>query len=461
MEIAEALRWMGRGAWRAAGEVPLAAFVGAGGKTTSLFRSAHQLARKYRSVIVTVTTHLATSQLSLGDVTREIERTEQLEALFDDLPAGVVVVTGRPEGTRVGGPAPELLEALRSQCTRGGLPLLIEADGSKMMPLKAPAPYEPATPVWVNEVVVAANLSGIGKPLANPWVHRPERYAALSGLQQGETVSLASLETVLRHPHGGLQHIPPRARRTVLLTGARSPELQAAGQRLAAGLLQDFDSVLVSEVHLPEPEGEVLAVHERTAGIVLAGGESRRLGEPKQLLSWDGEPFVRRVARSALSAGLSPVVVVTGAFAEPVSAAVGDLPVTVVHNPDWAAGQSGSIRSGLSALPGQAGAALFLLVDQPQVSPAVIEALLGAHRRKLCAVTAPLVDGRRANPVLFDRVTFAELNELSGDTGGRAIFSRRTVEWLPWHDSRLLLDVDTPEDYRRLLDETRALRAEP
>jgi molybdenum cofactor cytidylyltransferase len=63
-----------------------------------------------------------------------------------------------------------------------------------------------------------------------------------------------------------------------------------------------------------------------------------------------------------------------------------------------------------------------------------------------------MVDGQRSNPVLFDRQTWGDFLSLTGDLGGRALFSRYPATWVPWHDSRLLLDIDTPEDYQRLID---------
>jgi molybdenum cofactor cytidylyltransferase len=69
-------------------------------------------------------------------------------------------------------------------------------------------------------------------------------------------------------------------------------------------------------------------------------------------------------------------------------------------------------------------------------------------------ITAPLVDGQRGNPVLWDRSTFSDLMKLEGDAGGRQLFSRLAIDYLPWHDSGVLLDVDTPEDYQRLIDAT-------
>ena len=84
----------------------------------------------------------------------------------------------------------------------------------------------------------------------------------------------------------------------------------------------------------------------------------------------------------------------------------------------------------------------------------MIRALMDTHTASLSPIVAPLVRmDRRANPVLFDRDTFPDLLALEGDVGGRAIFSKHRVEYLPWHDERLLLDVDTEADYRRLLAE--------
>jgi molybdenum cofactor cytidylyltransferase len=163
------------------------------------------------------------------------------------------------------------------------------------------------------------------------------------------------------------------------------------------------------------------------------------------------------VAKTALQAGLSPVVMVTGAQAQEIQAAVENLGLTVKYNQEWASGQASSIRAGIEALealsPFRAGAGIFLLADQPQLTTSVLRALVEKHAEGLYPVLAPMVMDQRANPVLFDRVTFSDLKALQGDVGGRAIFHKYPVEYLPWHDDRLLLDVDTPEMYRRLLSD--------
>jgi molybdenum cofactor cytidylyltransferase len=434
-------------------------FVGAGGKTTALFRLARELPPP---VIVSATTHLGVWQIPLADEHIIAKKPDDLKNLSL---RGVMLVTGEVEGQRTKGLDLDTISWLHEYCEKYSLPLLIEADGSRQKPLKVPGEHEPPIPEFARVVVVVAGLSGLGKALDEETVHRPEIFGRLGGLRPGEPVTPAALMRVLTHPAGGLKNIPTAAQRIALLNQADTPELQAQADSLAKSLLPAYASVIIANLNA----GKIHAVHEPIAGIILAAGGSLRFGQPKQLLDWRGEPFVRAVAKTALEAGLSPVVVVTGANAEKIGAAVQGLPVQIVHNQEWHSGQASSIRAGVSPLPfpppnpedlGEGdpqgrvgtGAAIFLLADQPQVTPTILHALVEEHAATLAPIVAPMVLDRRANPVLFDRVTFPDLMELKGDVGGRGIFSKHKVGYLPWHDDALLLDVDTPEHYQRLKD---------
>ncbi len=168
------------------------------------------------------------------------------------------------------------------------------------------------------------------------------------------------------------------------------------------------------------------------------------------LLLWRGKPLIRHVAETALASGLERVVVVTGAVDPPIREALAGLPVTFVHNAEWEQGQSTSLKAGIQALPVNTGAVLFLLSDQPFITPELLRGLVARRQATFAPVVAPRVAGRRANPVLFGRETFASLLALKGDTGGRAVLDRFPVELMDWADPNLLLDVDTTEDYERL-----------
>ncbi|MEI7989563.1 MAG: nucleotidyltransferase family protein, partial [Chloroflexota bacterium] len=117
----------------------------------------------------------------------------------------------------------------------------------------------------------------------------------------------------------------------------------------------------------------------------------------------------------------------------------------------WEKGQSGSLQTGLRALPDEVGAAVFLLADQPQIPVELILALLKKYSETGLPVIMPRSRERRGNPVLFARPAFNDLLTLEGDVGGRAILERYEIGEVIWEDPLFLLDVDTPEDYQRLL----------
>ena len=421
---------------------PRVAFVGAGGKTTAMFKVAQELS----PCIVTTTTHLGAWQANEANQHIVICKPEDVNQLEEIAFAGIILVTGEEKGNRLTSLSDENLAWLEQFCNYHFLPLLIEADGARQKPLKAPKEHEPVIPDFIDTVVVVAGLSGIGKPLNDKNIYNAELFAELGKMKEGKKVLSGNLIQVLVHEEGGLKNTPAKARKIAFLNQADTLELQAIGGRMANNLLDKFDSVVTGTL---QPSN--LQAFERPSAIILAAGTSSRFGAPKQLLDYHGKAFIRAVAKTALQANLSLVIIVTGAEDSKIRAALKDLPVEIVHNPNWKEGQSSSIRAGVKALPKSSGAAMFFLADQPQITGEVVRALVEEHQRTLNPVIAPMVEDRRANPVLFDRITFPTLLELEGDIGGRGIFSEFSPSYILWLDSALLLDVDFPKDYKKLL----------
>ena len=192
---------------------------------------------------------------------------------------------------------------------------------------------------------------------------------------------------------------------------------------------------------------------DRVAALILAAGASSRLGRPKQLLDWGGRALVRLAAETALAARLDPIVVVVGGAQAEVEAALADLPLRIVANPDYAAGQSTSLRAGIAALDPSADAVVVLLGDQPFVTAAIVGRLVAEWQASQAPIVAPVYAGQRGNPVLFARAMFPELLAIQGDQGARAVLAAdpSRIHPVAFDDPRPLADIDTLEDYERLL----------
>jgi molybdenum cofactor cytidylyltransferase len=226
--------------------------------------------------------------------------------------------------------------------------------------------------------------------------------------------------------------------------------------RLLAGLPVTEDDItgmgvgglLMEIVSRPQPREPAAITGARVAALVLAAGQSRRMGGPNKLLArFNGNPLVRRIAEEALASKADPVILVTGHKAEAISAAVSGLDLTIVHNPDYAEGLATSLRTGLAAMPGDAAGVLVLLADMPNVTRAVIDRLIDAFRSKSGpSIVLPTYGGKRGNPVLWSRAFLPELLQVTGDTGARHILARHeeAVERVEI-GAAANVDVDTPE----------------
>jgi molybdenum cofactor cytidylyltransferase len=447
--------------------------VGAGGKTTLMFRLADELAAAGQRVVTTMTTKIFAGQMAHAPGCLVLQGEDASLTQLEDMLAqhGHVLAVGSTdvEADKVQGLSPGLVDRITNHPTVDAV--IVEADGSRRRPFKAPAGHEPVIPNSATVVVPVAGLDVLGCPLTDEHVHRPHLVAALTGAALGDPVVPEMVATVLAHLHGGAKGVPASARLVPFLNKAEDESAFGAARETARLLLTHpcVDSVLIGAAQAANPVREVWS---RVGAVILAAGEAKRFGALKQVLPWRGKPLVAYVAGQALACpDLDRVVLTVGARAEEVEAALAAIdltgfrkPVRSVYVPDWAEGQSRSVQRGLHAITsacwpdglnpklasGPLGAVLFLLADQPGVTPELLSALVRRHRETLAPVVAPRYQGQRGNPVLFDRATFPEFAYLQGDIGARPIIQAHQGEiaWVDWPTAEILQDIDTVADYR-------------
>jgi molybdenum cofactor cytidylyltransferase len=189
------------------------------------------------------------------------------------------------------------------------------------------------------------------------------------------------------------------------------------------------------------------------AGLILAAGESSRMGRAKALLTYRGHTFVDTITTTLREAGIARIGLVLGHHADEIQNALRLADVEVVTNPEWRRGQTASLQAGLRALENpDLGAVILCLVDHPAVSAGTVRGLVDSFRQTHATLVIPTSQGQRGHPVVIARALFPELLSLSADEGANATMRkyRDRTHFLEVNDPGILLDVDDPETYRQL-----------
>lgn len=192
---------------------------------------------------------------------------------------------------------------------------------------------------------------------------------------------------------------------------------------------------------------------EKHAIIVLAAGESSRMGQPKQLLQLNGKSLLRRTVEEAIHADTGPVIVVLGAFSGQMEEEVKGLPVMSVINTDWKQGMGSSIRKGIQEVQKSypyCQGVFIMLADQPYADADLLKKLLEAYSLSQKPIIASAYQDILGVPAYFHHSCFTSLAQLEGQAGARKFIQQRAkeVEAVPFPLGAV--DIDTPEDYARL-----------
>lgn len=222
---------------------------------------------------------------------------------------------------------------------------------------------------------------------------------------------------------------------TAMAPGGLLMEIPSRPQPRSKAKIEDSDS---AGRHAP-----------KIAAVVLASGQSRRMGARNKLLeAYNGKPLVRHVVEAAMASVADHIVVVTGHEEEQVRGALADLPVTMTRNSNYAEGLASSLVAGIAAVPEDADGAIVLLGDMPLITPGHIDQLIAAFAphdgRGICV---PHHNGRRGNPVVWAAAYFDELQMLRGDSGAKHLIAEHAedVTEVDVDSDAIFTDIDTPE----------------
>ncbi len=424
------------------------AFIGAGGKTSTLVSLGYELAEQGWRVLATTTHAINEDQLELMPraMTPEAGSAAISEALTQDR---FVFLYDRIKGGLAYGPGPEwitrLMDAVDSDV------MLIEADIAGGMPLKAPYNDEPFIPPETSLVVPVASLTALGKPLDAEHVYNVEAIINRYGFVEGTRIKSPWIAQIIRDEQLGLKGVPPSARVIAFLNQASTKGYGRARARLIAKLAlrqSRLNGVAIGAVRGTDPIQEI---HRPVGAVVLAAGLSTRMGEPKMLLPWtEHKTIIEHIIEQLINARIEHIVVVTGHMAKEVKDLMKPLGVEVVFNRSYKSGEMlSSVKVGLRALPDHIAASLIVLGDQPRIQPKVIYQVLTAYSENAGEIIAPSYQMRRGHPILISRRYWPELLNLPRNGALREVINAHQdqIHYVVADDDSVLRDVDTPEDY--------------
>jgi molybdenum cofactor cytidylyltransferase len=194
--------------------------------------------------------------------------------------------------------------------------------------------------------------------------------------------------------------------------------------------------------------------------VVLSAGESSRMGRPKALLPVDGVRFIEKIVTALKSTRVAKIIAVLGHDADEMRRQIGDLPVTMVVNPNYKQGQLSSLVAAINSIQSSKDSAsvdgiLVHLVDHPYINPDLVNLMIDRFHETKKLIVVPRYQGRRGHPVIFSSALFAELLAAPPDQGAKTVVHAHRDETLEidTEDEGVTIDIDTPEEYRQHVKE--------
>ncbi|SHG62854.1 molybdenum cofactor cytidylyltransferase [Thermosyntropha lipolytica DSM 11003] len=424
-------------------------FVGGGGKTSSIFKLAHELKAKNKRILVTTTTKIMVPKPEDFDELVIIPE-PKLNVLQPE--QGTITVLGREflnKGEKLAGVNPGFLDDIfRSRYFDY---ILVEADGAKQKSLKAPAADEPVVPSLTTKTVGVIGLRVLNRKVDDE-VFRSEIFKNLCGA--GDIVNLEQIFKLITLPAGLFKNIPEKAEKYLFLNQVEGEPVKKAAFMLADMLGKAefyLDGLIIGslkeEKFYPHPQ------REKITGIIMAAGFSERMGQDKLLLPLkEGFSLVEKVIKEASLSDLDEVILV---YQNPAVKEIGEkYGVKTVFNPEAFKGQSISVKIGIKASEPVADGYMFIPGDMPFLDKDLINKLLAVFKKSTFPIIVPFYDDDPGMPTVFSRSLRSELLNITGDEGGRSIIRKNPGKIKKVYIDKGFkgLDIDTPEELKKYMD---------
>ncbi len=433
-------------------------FIGAGGKTAILSRLASEMVTGGKRVLITTTTKSYVPPEVPLFLTDDLQ---YLNALEDHFRSNHLAFLGKKilKNGKIEGIGPHVVDHIRQYLQ---ISILVEADGSRGLPIKGYASHEPVVPPCSDFIAAIIGADAIGSRISEDFVHRPQEFSTATGTSQGSFINEKTAASAFVYMLGLGRLQAPQAETICVLN--KTDLLENPGETALnfAGFLEDPKNkpgqVVLTTAQKNNPVEVILrlignSIQPQVSCVVLAAGESSRMGQDKLLMPYGSQTIMEKTLAQVAASGIEDIIVVVRPESFWKQKINPDI-FKIVENPGHYKGMAESLKTGLKAVNGKSQGVIFALADQPHVPSIIYRQLIERYCENLKLITCPVYQGRRGNPTLFDRRTWPDVMNIRGDHGGRELFKsvgKDDIDLIETDLQAVVSDIDTPEDYLDLI----------
>ena len=421
----------------------LISITGGGGKTTSMFRLARELLKYDKKVLLTTTTAIMKPDESKYERMYLTQDTDYKTIQASS--SGITVLGSKiNKMNKLIGVEQQIIDEIFK--SKKFDYIIVEADGSKRKPIKAPASHEPVIPALTTKTIGIIGMDAVGQKIYEENVHRARLFSQVTNSKLGDRIDETTIYNLIVSPEGIFKNSPSESQNYIILNKSETKNRNLVSQKVKSKLVSN--KINIKKIIIGSIGKEV-----KVTGIIMASGFSRRMKTDKLLLKLGDKMVLEKVIESCVKSSLDDIIVIYRK--EEVKNIATEYNLKAVLNENAIEGQSASIKLGVNNIDKDTKGIMFIVGDQPHLDPLTIDAIIDKFENNQEKIIIPIYDGNKGNPTIFPVSLKEQLNALKGDVGGKEVINSNLeqVDYVEIENHQAGVDMDTVEEYEKLKED--------